>query len=239
MVELDALARETVGLDGLPDHLRTTFLKVVHGALKARIGERLSEGLDDDVLNQFQRMTEHDPDVVSSFLDQHRPGWRAEDLGAVPAEVAANLWLKVHCPHHAVIVDDEFAGLLARVRAFPEWEMANSLFSESMLATTGLAAGLAAEHRAELSAEVCRRVVGSVMDQIGSRLAPARRSELSALIGAALPSDGAALLAGANPDMETLAQWYARHVPDRGAIVATEVVEMASLLGIVGSERDT
>ena len=243
-MDLQQLAPDNLGFGLLPEGLRSAYLTAMYSELEYAVGERLSQGLSDKQLEEFEQIVDGESVAVVGFLDAHRPGWRAQHLNTPPAGVAdfaAGLWLELNRPDYRQIVADMFDDLRMRVRAFPERELARALFTQEALSATEAGAALTSQQLHDLGGEIRRRLVEAVNAAIAAGLIPARRLELAALRrGFArasrsmpeTPNTSASDILDVHAALRALDHWYGRHVPNRGRIVADAVGAMARLLGV-------
>lgn len=63
-----------MGLSAMPEGQKQAFLKYIQEELEVRIGERISEGLSEVQLNQFDLIT--DQAEAAKWLETNRPDYR-------------------------------------------------------------------------------------------------------------------------------------------------------------------
>ena len=118
MFQLDDKFLEDVGLAQLPPEQKQAFLEQVYSSLEERVGVRLSEGLTDAQLEEFEGIIDRKPEKVNTWLATYAPqytadpvfqriqqatGLQAEDP-ALLAEFAATKWLEVNRPNYREVV---------------------------------------------------------------------------------------------------------------------------------------
>lgn len=118
MFQLDDQFLQDIGLAHLPDEQKGPFLQHVYDQLEYRVGVRLSEGMTDAQLEEFEAIIDKKPEVVNAWLSQFAPNY-AEDAmyqkiqqasGFAPndpslqAEYAATKWLEVNRPDYRDVV---------------------------------------------------------------------------------------------------------------------------------------
>lgn len=100
-LKLDDNFLKDLGLDGLPDEQKQAFLQHVLETLELRVGTKLSEGLSDAQLEDFEKLTplpEDQPEVA-----QHKQG-------------LALKWLETNRPDYKQVVADELAKLKEEIK---------------------------------------------------------------------------------------------------------------------------
>ncbi len=118
MFQLDDKFLEDVGLAQLPLEQKQAFLEQVYSSLEERVGVRLSEGLSDAQLEEFEGIIDRKPEKVDAWLAVYAPqyatdpvfqriqqatGLQADDP-ALRAEFAATKWLEVNRPNYRDVV---------------------------------------------------------------------------------------------------------------------------------------
>lgn len=118
MFQLDDQFLRDIGLADLPEEQKGPFLQHVYDQLEYRVGVRLSEGMTDAQLEQFEAIIDKKPEVVDAWVAQHAPSYRDDDLflkiqqasglaeadPALRAEYAATKWLEVNRPDYRDVV---------------------------------------------------------------------------------------------------------------------------------------
>ena len=65
---------QEMGLQAMPEEQKQKFLDYIQAELEIRIGERISKGLTETQLNEFDAIT--DPAEAAKWLEQNRPDYR-------------------------------------------------------------------------------------------------------------------------------------------------------------------
>lgn len=118
MFRLDDQFLKDIGLDGLPDEQKKPFLQHIYSELELRVGTRLSDGLSDAQLEEFEKIIDRDQEKVQSWLAEHAPNYQQEEafgklqqatnLAAddprLVAEYTATKWLEVNRPDYRDVV---------------------------------------------------------------------------------------------------------------------------------------
>ncbi len=116
------------GLTGLAPADAQDLLTATYRDLELRVGERLSAGLSDDLLDEFSSFIDHDMERVRAWIAEHRPDYAtdpgyeklAETLPEASAdrllcEYASLAWIGVHRPDYSDIVDRVVAEIKAEI----------------------------------------------------------------------------------------------------------------------------
>ena len=118
MFRLDDQFLKDVGLDSLPEDQRQPFLQHIYSELELRVGTRLSDGLSDAQLEEFEEIIDRKEDRIQAWLQGHAPGYAQEEAflklqqatnlpAADPrlvSEYAATKWLEVNRPDYRDVV---------------------------------------------------------------------------------------------------------------------------------------
>ncbi len=118
MFQLDDQFLSDIGLSELPEDQRKPFLQHVYDQLEYRVGIRLSEGMSDAQLEEFESIIDKKQDVVEAWVAQYSPDFandelfvkiqQATNLAAsdpmLKAEYAATKWLEVNRPDYRDVV---------------------------------------------------------------------------------------------------------------------------------------
>jgi hypothetical protein len=118
MFRLDDQFLKDIGLDNLPEEQKKPFLQHIYSELELRVGTKLSDGLSDAQLEEFEKIIDRDQEKVQSWLAQHAPNYAQEEafsklqeatkLAAddprLVAEYTATKWLEVNRPDYRDVV---------------------------------------------------------------------------------------------------------------------------------------
>lgn len=118
MFRLDDQFLKDIGLDGLPDEQKKPFLQHIYSELELRVGTRLSDGLSDSQLEEFEKIIDRDEEKIQSWLAEHAPTYMQEEAFAklqqatgleandprLVAEYTATKWLEVNRPDYRQVV---------------------------------------------------------------------------------------------------------------------------------------
>ncbi|MEO6110188.1 MAG: DUF5663 domain-containing protein [Candidatus Saccharimonadales bacterium] len=118
MFQLDDQFLIDVGLGDLPEAQKKPFLQHTYDQLEYKVGIRLSEGMSDTQLEEFEAIIDRKEEVVSSWLAAHAPDFQNEEVyqrlqqasglpagdAGLRAEFAATKWLEVNRPDYRDVV---------------------------------------------------------------------------------------------------------------------------------------
>ena len=129
MFKFDNRFLDSVGLADLPDSQKEAFLQYAQDQLEIRIGESMSESLNDDQLSEFERIIDNDPATLQGLLDSYgdyqndeiyqtlkrNTGAQDGDNSLLSDFVTAK-WLNQNCPQYQQIIKDSLADLQDEIR---------------------------------------------------------------------------------------------------------------------------
>lgn len=118
MFQLDDKFLQDVGLGDLPDEQKQAFLAYFREQLELRVGTKLSEGLTDAQLDEFESFIDRDEEKVNAWIAANVPNytedqvWNQLKSGApenvpenvVKAEYASLKWLGLNRPDYRDVV---------------------------------------------------------------------------------------------------------------------------------------
>jgi hypothetical protein len=118
MFQLDDQFLKDLGLDQLPEDQKQAFLDHIYSELELRVGVRLSDGLTDDQLKEFESFVDRDDEKVRQWVSVNAPDYMSDqnyvqlkqnapentDDNAVLAEYASLRWLSVNRPNYREVV---------------------------------------------------------------------------------------------------------------------------------------
>jgi hypothetical protein len=129
MFQLDDNFLQSVGLSDMPEDEKQAFLQHIYEELELRVGTRLSEGLNDSQLTEFESFMNGDEAKIRTWLDANLAGYeQSEDFTqfrqnvppetpmlAILAEFASLKWLEVNRPDYKNVVADELEKLKVEI----------------------------------------------------------------------------------------------------------------------------
>jgi hypothetical protein len=118
MFQLDDKFLADIGLSDMPDDQKQAFLQHIYEELELRVGTRLSDGLSDQQLEEFEKIIDKDPAVIDSWLAVHVQDYLSDEIfqrmqqalrldAADPnlkSEYVATKWLEVNRPDYRDVV---------------------------------------------------------------------------------------------------------------------------------------
>lgn len=118
MFQLDDNFLKDLGLDQLPNEQKQAFLQHIYSELELRVGTRLSDGLSDTQLEEFEKIIDRNEEAIDLWLSQNAPNFSQEegfqklqqatnlDSGdpRLKSEYAATKWLEVNRPDYRNVV---------------------------------------------------------------------------------------------------------------------------------------
>ncbi len=124
MFQFDDNFLESVGLSNLPEEEKDNFLQYAQDQLEVRIGEKMSEGLTEEQLDEFEKIIDNDQETVQKWLDQIGDYKNDETYkklleGAEEDEGSPQFlndyvtakWLDKNCPQYQDIIKDAMKSL--------------------------------------------------------------------------------------------------------------------------------
>ena len=90
-MEFDDKFLQEMGLTAMPEEQKQAFLDYIQEELEVRIGERISKGLTEVQLNEFDQIT--DQAEATKWLEQNRPDYReivTRTIEEMKQEIRAN-----------------------------------------------------------------------------------------------------------------------------------------------------
>ena len=118
MFQLDDNFLEELGLGQLPEEQKKAFLEHVYSQLELRVGTRLSDGLSEEQLAEFESFIDRDHDKVRQWISTNAPDYRNDTTfaqisqsapqgtpeGDILAEYASLKWLSQNRPDYRDVV---------------------------------------------------------------------------------------------------------------------------------------
>jgi len=126
MYKFDDNFLESVGLAGMPAEQKEAFLQYAQDQLEVRIGEKMSEGLSDEQLDEFERIIDNDQATLDKWIagagDYKNDAIYqklAENIGGSDQDVLGDYvtakWLNQNCPQYQQIIQDSIEALRAEI----------------------------------------------------------------------------------------------------------------------------
>lgn len=128
MYSIDNSFLEQVGLSSMPEEQKGPFLEYAQEQLEVRIGEQMSAVLSEAQLDEFEKIINNDPEVISTWATRLGDYKRdtvfttiLENLSGDPddPEVLTSYitakWLDQNCPQYTQIIENSLSGLKEEV----------------------------------------------------------------------------------------------------------------------------
>ncbi|MEI6850639.1 MAG: DUF5663 domain-containing protein [Candidatus Saccharibacteria bacterium] len=131
MFQLDDKFLEDIGLNELPEEQKKPFLQHIYDELELRVGTKLSDGMNDDQLEEFESIIDRKEDVINNWISVNAPEYHNDpgfsqlqkatglDINDknLLAEYTATKWLEVNRPDYREVVTQVLDGLKSEVIA--------------------------------------------------------------------------------------------------------------------------
>jgi hypothetical protein len=118
MFQLDDKFLQELGLDQLPDDQKQAFKEHIYSELELRVGTRLSEGLTETQLTEFESFVDRDDEKVRAWIIANAPQFQDDpsfqqlranapqdaDQTVILAEYASLKWLSLNRPDYRQVV---------------------------------------------------------------------------------------------------------------------------------------
>ena len=128
MFQLNNTFLTEVGLDQMPEDQKEGFLQHIQEELEGRVGARISDGLADDQISEFEHIIDGDLDTIEKVLsesgDYHndriyqllieKAGF-VDDSEEAKKEYASAKWLAINRPDYQQIVAEEISKLKTEI----------------------------------------------------------------------------------------------------------------------------
>lgn len=129
MFQLDDQFLADIGLNDLPEDQKKAFLEHIYSELELRVGTKLSDGLSDAQLEEFEKIIDRDEEKVREWLSQNAPDYQQDEAFAriveaakldpndnsVLAEYTATKWLEKNRPDYRDVVAQVMAQLKTEI----------------------------------------------------------------------------------------------------------------------------
>jgi len=118
MFQLDDQFLADLGLGGMPEEQKKPFLQHTYVQLETKVGVRLSEGMTDAQLEEFESIIDRKEQVIATWLSTNAPNYQNEEVfvrlmqasnlpvtdPTLRAEYAATKWLEINRPDYREVV---------------------------------------------------------------------------------------------------------------------------------------
>lgn len=131
MFQLDDNFLNDVGLAGLPDDQKQAFLQHIYEELELRVGTKLSEGLSEQQMGEFEAFVDQAEDKVRAWFTANMPDYASrQDFVqlsksapegtselAILCEYGSLKWLEMNRPDYRDVVAAELENLKKEISA--------------------------------------------------------------------------------------------------------------------------
>ncbi|MCL1876499.1 DUF5663 domain-containing protein [Candidatus Saccharibacteria bacterium] len=130
MFKLDDKFLEELGLGAMPDEQKQAFLQHIYSELEVRVGEKLTDGMSDELLDEFGNFVDQNADGMKKWFDEYLPDYAdREDFKqlkeanqeapetAVMSEYGAMKWLQLNRPDYPEVVTATLEELKNEIKA--------------------------------------------------------------------------------------------------------------------------
>jgi protein-tyrosine-phosphatase len=131
MFQLDDKFLEDIGLNNLPEEQKKPFLQHIYDELELRVGTKLSDGMTDEQLEEFEAIIDRKDDVIVGWLEKFVPEYHNDvvfmqlqtstDLDVndpnLRADYAATKWLEINRSDYRQVVASVLEELKSEVIA--------------------------------------------------------------------------------------------------------------------------
>jgi len=117
MFKLDDKFLEDLGLAAMPPEQKQAFLQHIYSELEMRVGEKLTEGMSDELLDEFGNFVDMNVDGMTKWFSENLPDYAERDdfkqlkeanaqapESAVMSEYGAMKWLQLNRPDYPQVV---------------------------------------------------------------------------------------------------------------------------------------
>lgn len=129
MFQLDDKFLQELGLEQLPDDQKQAFKEHIYSELELRVGTRLSEGLSEAQLTEFESFVDRNDEKVRAWIAANVPDFQNDpsfqqlqanvpqgaDPSAILAEYASLKWLSLNRPDYRQVVASVLEELKAEI----------------------------------------------------------------------------------------------------------------------------
>lgn len=129
MFQLDDKFLQDIGLGELPEDQKQAFLQHIYSELELRVGTKLSEGMSEQQLAEFEAFVDQDEQKVFAWFERNLPNYeQAEDFQSLRASAPDNVtpimllseygslkWLELNRPDYKQVVASELEKLKAEI----------------------------------------------------------------------------------------------------------------------------
>ncbi len=130
MFQLDDNFLQEVGLEALPDEQKQAFLRHIYEELELRVGTKLSEGMTEQQMGEFEAFVDQKEDTVRGWFEKNMPEYASnqdfvqmkqtapEGVSelTVMCEYGSLKWLEMNRPDYREVVAHELDALKEEIK---------------------------------------------------------------------------------------------------------------------------
>lgn len=134
MFQLDDKFLADIGLADMPEDQKQAFLQHIYEELELRVGTKLSDGLSDQQLEEFEKIIDKNQDAINNWVAVHVQDYQNDDIFKrmqqalqldpadpnLKAEYVATKWLEVNRPDYRDVVKQVLDELKTEIMANKE-----------------------------------------------------------------------------------------------------------------------
>ena len=130
MFELDEKFFEEIGLNRMPVNEQEEFKKHIQEEIEVRVGERISDGMSPEKLDEFEAIIDENSDFIQNWVLMNTPDYKNDEIyqtfvdqnngqesTEIMNEYAAMKWLQVNRPDFAQIIETVMNEMKGELRA--------------------------------------------------------------------------------------------------------------------------
>ncbi|MDD3035826.1 MAG: DUF5663 domain-containing protein [Candidatus Saccharimonadaceae bacterium] len=118
MFQLDEKFLNDLGLDSMPEEQKKPFLQHIYDELELRVGTKLSEGMTNEQLDEFESIIDRKEGAVEAWIQKNVPNYQTDetflqlvnkaglksDDPTFKSEFVATKWLELNRPNYRGVV---------------------------------------------------------------------------------------------------------------------------------------
>ena len=130
MFKLDDQFLEELGLGAMPNEQKQAFLQHIYSELEMRVGEKLTDGMSDELLDEFGSFVDMNEDGMKKWFGENLPDYADRDdykqmrnanpeapEAAIMSEFGAMKWLQLNRPDYPKVVAETLEELKGEIKA--------------------------------------------------------------------------------------------------------------------------
>ena len=137
MYNIDDSFLESVGLGGLPADQKGGFLQYAQDQLEIRIGEKMSNNLNEAQLDEFEKIIDNDQEMMQKWLAaagdyknnevyQKLVQAAGGDSAEVENDFITAVWLNRNCPQYQQLIDESMNEIREEIAKNKDQILANA-----------------------------------------------------------------------------------------------------------------